>query len=165
MTETAHVVDVADVDRSLIRRNRLTARNDAAKKTVIEFDDAGTMITDLSVEDGGTNAGPSPVLALVGSLVGCEAGTFKRTADELELTYNQLAFQGEFRMDARTRTGLANSATHIRTIRLEARVHTEANVADLERIVAETERRCPISNLIRDAGIDLQTRWIRVPSD
>lgn len=165
MTDIAHVVDLKDADRSLIRRNSLTARNDATKKTVIDVGSAGTMITDLPVEDGGTNAGPSPVLALVGALCGCEAGTFKRTAEELELPYDRLELQGEFRMDAHSRTGLANAATHIRTIRLEARVHTDADLADLEHVVAETERRCPISNLVRDAGVSLETRWIRVPHD
>lgn len=32
----------------------------------------------------------------------------------------------------------------------------------LEATNDATERRCPISNLIRDAGVDLQTRRIRV---
>jgi hypothetical protein len=58
------------------------------------------------------------------------------------------------------RTGLANAATHVRTNRLEARVTTDNSLALLARVAAETERRCPVSNLIRDAGVQLQTRWI-----
>jgi uncharacterized OsmC-like protein len=159
--EPFHVVDAQDTAAALVKRAGLTATNYGAKSTTIDFGDAGTLVTDLPFEDGGTNGGPSPVLALVGALCGCEAGTFSRIATELGLTYRDLKFRGEFRMDARTRTGLANAATHVRTIRLEARVGTDNSLALLARVAAETERRCPISNLIRDAGVQLQTRWIR----
>jgi uncharacterized OsmC-like protein len=159
--EPFHVLDSQDTAAPLVKREGLTATNHAAKKTTIDFGDAGTMVTDLPFQDGGTNAGPSPMLALVGALCGCEAGTFSRTATELGLTYRELEFRAEFRMDARTRTGLANAATHVRTIRLEARVSTHDSLALLARVAAETERRCPVSNLIRDAGVQLQTRWIR----
>jgi organic hydroperoxide reductase OsmC/OhrA len=68
-------------------------------------------------------------------------------------------------MDAHTRTGLAHAATHVGKIRLEARLNTDAALADLARVATETERRCPISNLIRDAGVQLETRWIRMPGN
>jgi hypothetical protein len=47
-------------------------------------------------------------------------------------------------------------------VRLRSRhIQPHRNGALLARVAAETERRCPISNLIRDAGVQLQTRWIR----
>jgi len=44
---------------------------------------------------------------------------------------------------------------------MEARVRTHESEARLREVVEETEARCPVFNLIRDAGVKIETAWIR----
>lgn len=50
-------------------------------------------------------------------------------------------------------------------VRVEATVETDESEEALASIVEETERRCPVFNLIRDAGVRLEVRWVRKPVD
>jgi uncharacterized OsmC-like protein len=50
---------------------------------------------------------------------------------------------------------------HFQTVRLEATVITEESEERLREVVEETEARCPVYNLISDAGVKLEARWIR----
>jgi hypothetical protein len=50
---------------------------------------------------------------------------------------------------------------HFRTVRLEARVFTSESEERLRQVVEETEARCPVFNLISDAGVKIETLWIR----
>ena len=59
--------------------------------------------------------------------------------------------------------GHAGVRQHFQIVRVEAVVETSEAEDALARVVEETERRCPVFNLIRDAGVRLEMRWIRKP--
>jgi uncharacterized OsmC-like protein len=52
---------------------------------------------------------------------------------------------------------------HFQIVRVEAVVETNDSDEALASVVEETERRCPVFNLIRDAGVLLEVRWLRKP--
>jgi uncharacterized OsmC-like protein len=158
---TTHVVREDRLDKPIIRRKSLTAVNCGGTRTVIDLGDAGRIITDEPVQQGGTNDGPTPLQTVVGALCGCESVTFHRTAEELGFPYRGIAFQAEFRIDIRGRMGVAGARQHFQLVRVEALVDTDESEERLARVVEETERRCPVFNLIRDAGVRLEMRWIR----
>lgn len=153
-----------EVDKPLIRRKSLTATNDGSTRTVIDFGDAGQLVTDEPIQHGGTGAGPTPLQAVVGALCGCEAVTFHRTAHELGLAYRGISFEAEFRIDIRGRMGNPDVTPHFQTVRVQARVDTDVSAEALAQVVAETERRCPVFNLIKDAGVRLEMRWVIGPT-
>jgi uncharacterized OsmC-like protein len=153
------------VDRALIRRKSLTAVNEGGMRTVIDFGDAGTIITDEPVDQGGTNEGPTPLQAVVGALCGCESVTFHRTAEERGFSYHGIAFEAEYRIDIRGRMGRRGIRQHFQIVRVEAVVETDEPDEELASVVEETERRCPVFNLIRDADVRLEVRWVRRPLD
>jgi uncharacterized OsmC-like protein len=153
------------VDRALIRRKSLTAVNEGGMRTVIDFGDAGTIITDEPVDQGGTNEGPTPLQAVVGALCGCESVTFHRTAEERGFSYHGIAFEAEYRIDIRGRMGRRGVRQHFQIVRVEAVVETDEPDEELASVVEETERRCPVFSLIRDADVRLEVRWVRRPLD
>ena len=59
--------------------------------------------------------------------------------------------------------GRAGVRQHFQIVRVEAVVETSQTEHALARVVEETERRRPVYNLIRDAGVKLEMRWIRRP--
>lgn len=70
---------------------------------MIDFGDAGQIITDAPIPQGGTNDGPAPLQTVVGALCGCESVTFRRTAEEQGFAYRGIAFDAEYRIDIRGR--------------------------------------------------------------
>ena len=39
--------------------------------------------------------------------------------------------------------------------------HNNSEISFLEKVVHETEARCPVYNLIKDAGVKIETVWVR----
>lgn len=158
------VVSAEDVDKPIIRKKRVSAHNEATMRTEIDAGEFGTLVTDEPVPHGGTGAGPSPLQTVLGALCGCESVTFNRTAKEMDFSYESIDFAGEYAIDIRGRMGVRGVRQHFQTVRVEATVVTDEDESRLREVVEETEARCPVYNLINDAGVKLEVRWIRQPS-
>lgn len=79
----------------------------------------------------------------------------------MDFSYESLTFQAEFTIDIRGRLGLRSVRPHFQTVRLDATVVTSESEERLAEIVEEAEARCPVYNLISDAGVTLVARWVR----
>ena len=158
---TSEVVHAEDAEQAFIRRKALIAYNSGGTQTVIDFGEYDSIVTDEPVVHGGTGEGPSPLQALLGALCGCEAVTFNRTAAEFGFAYRGITFEGEFTIDIRGRQGDRTVRPHFQTVRVRASVDTDESVEDLVHVAQETEARCPIFNLISDAGVRIQMQWVR----
>ena len=150
-----------DVSEPIVRRKQLTATNHAGMFTEIDFGDHGFFATDEPEAHGGTGEGPSPLQAVLGALCGCEAVTFHRTAAEYEFSYEGIEFEAEFTIDIRGRLGVRGVRPHFQTIRVDAVVTTTESEERLREVVVETETRCPVFNLVTDAGVRTEMRWVR----
>lgn len=158
---STEVISDADSAEPLLRRKSLTAFTPATMYTEINCGDYGYLVTDEPVAHGGTGEGPSPLQTVLGALTGCESVTFNRTAAELDFHYESITYEAEFTIDIRGRLGNRSVRQHFQTVRLEATVVTGESEDRLREIVEETEARCPVYNLINDAGVKLEVRWIR----
>lgn len=157
---TTEVTTADQLSRPMVRRKKLSARNRASMRTEIETEH-GTFVTDEPEAHGGTEEGPSPLQAVVGALCGCEAVTFRRTADELGFDYESIDFDASYAIDIRGRMGVEGVRPHFQSIKVQATVRTAETEERLAEVVAETERRCPVFNLVRDAGVRVEMLWVR----
>ena len=157
----ARVVSQTELDRPIIRRKLVSAHTDGGMKAVIDCGEFGTFTTDEPTPHGGTGKGPSPLQAVLGALCGCESVTFNRTAQEMDFSYEAIEFEGEFTIDIRGRMGHAGVRPHFQTVRMQAMVTTSETEERLREVVEETERRCPVFNLLSDADVNVQTVWVR----
>lgn len=153
-----------DLERPLIRRKSVSARNEAGMKTVVDCGEFGQFVTDEPAPHGGTGEGPSPLQVVLGALCGCEAVTFRRTASELGFDYSGIQFEGAFTIDIRGRMGVVGVRPHFQTVRVQATVRTDESEDRLRQVVEDTERRCPVHNLLSDARVNLEMVWIRRPA-
>lgn len=160
---TSEVVSAQDVQEPMIRRKRLGARNEATMRTEIDAGEFGKFVCDEPEAHGGTGQGPSPLQVVVGALCGCESVTFRRAAQEMDFEYHSIDFEAEYTIDIRGRMGVRGVRQHFQTVRVEATVVTDDSEDRLREVVEETEARCPVFNLIKDAGVKLEVRWIRQP--
>jgi len=158
---STEIVTETTATEPLLRKKTLTAFNAGTMRTEVDCGEYGTLVTDEPVAHGGTGNGPSPLQTVLGALTGCESVTFHRTAAELGFSYESISYAAEFTIDIRGRLGNRTVRPHFQTVRLEATVVTSESEERLREVVAETEARCPVYNLIADAGVKLEARWIR----
>lgn len=158
---TEIVTEEAASTEPLLRKKSLTAVSPGTMRTDIDCGEFGSLTTDEPVPHGGTGTGPSPLQTVLGALCGCESVTFNRTAAEIGFEYESINYAAEFTIDIRGRLGNRGVRRHFQTVRLEATVVTDESEERLREVVEETEARCPVYNLISDAGVNLEVRWIR----
>ena len=143
-----------------IRRRQVSATTtNATMRTVLDYAESGVQVTDEPVAAGGGGSGPTPLQSVLGALCGCEAVTFRRTATEYEFEYDRIEFEGAATIDIRGRSGDRAVRPHFQTVKLQARVFTAQSQEELNELVEEVEARCPVMNLMKDAGVRLDVRW------
>jgi uncharacterized OsmC-like protein len=87
--------------------------------------------------------------------------TFGRTAQEFDFAYRGIGFESEFTIDIRGRLGVRSVVPHFRTVRVQAVVDTDETEERLRAVVEETEARCPVFNLLKDAKVNVEMLWVR----
>jgi uncharacterized OsmC-like protein len=152
-----------DLDRPVVRRRSVSVRNAATMRSEVDCGECGTFVTDEPVAHGGTGEGPSPLQAVLGALCGCESVTFNRTADEYGVAYDGIEFDAAFTIDIRGRKGDRSVRPHFQTVKVQATVTTDETEDRLRQVVEEAEARCPVLNLVQDAGVDVEMVWVRRP--
>lgn len=157
------VTRAADVSEPIVRRKQVSARNYAGMYTEIDTGEYGVLMTDEPIAHGGTGEGPSPLQTVVGALVGCESVTFHRTAKEMDFSYDGIEFDASYTIDIRGRMGVRGVTQHFQSIKVDAVVTTDEPEDRLRAVVEETEARCPVFNLVKDAGVRIEMRWVARP--
>ena len=153
-----------DLSKPIIRKKAISAINRATPRTEIDCGAFGKVITDEPVAHGGTGEGPSPLQTVLAALCGCESVTFSRTAKEMDFQYSGIEFEAMYTIDIRGRMGARAVVPHFQTVRVQANVLTEESETRLRAVVEETEVRCPVLNLVRDAKVKTEMLWVRKAS-
>lgn len=157
----ASVVDKEDFLKLAIRRKALSASNDGSLATAVRFGGSGEFTYEEPAAHGGSGRGQTPLAGVLPSLCRCDAITFGRTAREMDFECEGIEFDAAFTIDIRGRSGMRGVVPHFQTVKFEASVRTGEGEARLKDVVEETEARCPVFNLIKDAGVRIEMVWIR----
>ena len=155
-----HVTTLEDMPDPIVRRKTVSVSNDGSMMAVHDYGEYGHGVTDEPIAHGGTGEGPSPLQAVLGALCGCEAVTFHRTSNDVDFSYDGIEFEAEFTIDIRGRMGVREVRPHFQTIRVQATVVTDESPERLAAVVEETEARCPVYNLVKDAGVNVEMLWV-----
>lgn len=154
------VSTLEDMPEPLVRRKTVSVSNDGSMMAIHDYGEYGHAVTDEPIAHGGTGEGPSPLQAVLGALCGCESVTFHRTSNDMGFSYDRIDFEAEFTIDIRGRLGVREVRPHFQTVRMQATVVTDESPERLAEVVEETEARCPVYNLMTDAGVNIETLWV-----
>jgi len=141
----------------------LTAHNDGGDKTVVSVRDTPNLVIDHPTERGGTNEGPTPVETVMGGLVGCDAVITHSVAKILKFEYGAIDYTCEAQIDTRGAAGVKGVRPYFEKVTVQKTIRTNEPAERIEKLKKNVEQRCPVSNLIRDAGVDLTIEWVVVP--
>ncbi len=153
------VTESSTTSESRVVRNTLRGRNDASPRTTVANRRGVSMTTDEPVARGGTDTALSPLETVVGALCGCASVTFERAAHEAGLEYSAIDFDAGYVLDRRGLLGEAPIRPYYQSVAVHATVHTTGSPEALAAVVTVTEERCPVRNLLVDAGVDLVMTW------
>lgn len=145
------------------RENWAQAELRGGAKSVITLKSGHVLVSDeppgFAGGAGGDNAGPTPTGFLVAAFAADIPVMVTRIAREQGIVIAGLTARVEIAWNPR---GIAG-AEGIEPIPFEAtsaiRIETAADEAQIERLRAAYERRCPLYNLLRKAGCRMLERW------
>ncbi|GAA4673275.1 OsmC family protein [Nocardioides nanhaiensis] len=120
--------------------------------------------TDAYPAFGGQDAAPSPLFYALGSLTSCNQVTAQLVAKDLGITLGRLDFRVQGDLDTAVLVGGEEGNANFDRVEVTARIETDATPEQFARLEAETDRRCPVSQLFRRSGLEFVTSWTQVPA-
>jgi uncharacterized OsmC-like protein len=143
-------------------RRLLTARNDGGMRTVIYTSGGPGMVTDEPTANGGTGSALNPLETVLGATCGSIGTTFARVARETGVIYDGINFEASYAADPRGPSGQPGVRPYFETVMIQARIRAARPDSRLADVARAAERRCPVRNLIADAGVRVELRWSAV---
>lgn len=107
---------------------------------------------------GGTNKGPTPLEYVLGAYNGCLQVVIETIARELGVYIVAISLYSEGAVDRRGMFGTADVSPHFQQIRTTIEIEAEGK-EKLEELKKKLYQRCPMYNLIKDAGIEQEIIW------
>ena len=114
---------------------------------------------DEPTEKGGTNQGPTPLEALLGSLVGCESVVLKLVAKAIGFSYAGLTIDCTGTADMRGARGVKGVRPYFTKVEMVIDLRTNEPEKRIDMLRRNVEQRCPVMNLFNGAGVEMDVTW------
>ncbi len=160
MTDPELLPPSVDPSKKLIGIREVRARNDATPRTVSKVRDF-EVVTD---EVKGTNTGPTPLETVLAAFLGCEGVIINRCAEVMKFAYSGVDLECAGEVDARGSRGVQGVRPHFQAVRLKVTLYTDEPAERIAKLRKNVEYRCPVMNLLRDAGVALDVTWETRPA-
>jgi len=126
-------------------------------------DKAHRFSTDAYPAFGGHDEAPSPLFYALGSLTSCNQVTATLVAKDLGIRLGAWTFEVQGDLDPSVLVGGADGNANFDQVTVRATVETDATEEQFARLVSETERRCPVTQLFQRSGLAYENNWQRLP--
>ncbi len=160
MTDPDLLPPSVDPNKKLIGIREVRALNDATARTISTVRDF-EIVTD---EPTGSNTAPTPLETVLSALVGCEGVIINRCAEAMKFAYSGVEFACAGQVDARGSRGVVGVRPHFETVDLKVTLHTNEPPERVAKLRKNVELRCPVMNLLSDAGVEMNVAWETVPA-
>jgi uncharacterized OsmC-like protein len=117
------------------------------------------LVMDEPESRDGSDRGPTPLDTLVAALAGCTNVVLNRIAAENGVEVRRLSLDLSGRLDVRGIRGIEEIDRPLRRIDLKISFETPAEADKIELLRSQLSRRCAVSVIFREAGIDVNETW------
>lgn len=118
--------------------------------------------TDAYPAFGGADEAPSPLFYALGSLSSCNQVTAALVAKDLGVNLGRWDFVVQGDLDTAVLVGGEEGNANFDRVSVRVKVETDATPEQFATLESETERRCPVSQLFKRSGTDLDVEWSQV---
>ncbi|MEQ3552785.1 OsmC family protein [Pseudonocardia nematodicida] len=124
--------------------------------------DAGhEFLTDAYPAFGGADSAPSPLFYALGALTSCNQVAVSLVAKDLGIRLGRWTFDAQGDLDTAVLVGGAAGNANFDRVEVRATVETDATEEQFARLISETARRCPVTQLFERSGLELINDWTR----
>ncbi|TLS37023.1 OsmC family protein [Pseudalkalibacillus caeni] len=116
-------------------------------------------LVDEPVKIGGDNEAPTPLDYVVGAFNGCILVVIDSVGKELGFQYKDIEISSEAWVDRRGLKGTADVSPYYQTVRNKIVFYTEHSNELLIEVKKTVQKRCPLYNLLKDAGVEVELDW------
>jgi putative redox protein len=110
---------------------------------------------------GGADSAPSPLFYALGALTSCNQVTASLVAKDLGVWLGKWTFDIVGDLDTAVLVGGADGNANFDKVEVRATVETDATPEQFDTLVAETARRCPVTQLFQRSGLEFVNTWTR----
>lgn len=111
---------------------------------------------------GGEDSAPSPLSYVLGALTSCNQVTGSIVAKGLGVRLGQWSFHVQGDLDPSVIGAGAEGNANFDRVEVAVSVETDATDEQFAQLYAETERRCPVTQMFRRSGLEFVSDWTRV---
>lgn len=131
-------------------------------KTEVSIRDFAPIIVDEPANLGGTDEAPNPVEYVLAGLTSCTSVMISLIAKEQNFAYSAVNFSNNGTLDLRGISGDPDVSAHFQTVSYEVEITTEESDEKLADLIDAVEKRCPVLNLLKDAGVEVNAQWKKI---
>lgn len=130
-------------------------------KTAISIRDFDSFIVDEPKSLGGTDEGANPVEFVLAGLTSCTSVMIAIIAKEQNFVYEAAEFKNAGEIDLQGLMGVEGVSPHFQSVHFDVIVKTNESEARLQELQTAVEKRCPVMNLLLDAGVPVTSDWMK----
>lgn len=131
-------------------------------QTSINIRDFAPIIVDEPVNLGGADEGPNPVELVLAGLSSCASVMIAFIAKEQNFSYSGVEFKNEGELDLRGLQGVEGVSPHFQSVTFDVIFTTDESQEKIDALKNEVEKRCPVLNLLVDAGVKVEGNWVKI---
>lgn len=129
----------------------------------VDVDGKHTIAVDTYPSFGGEDSAPSPLSYALAALTSCTQVVSAVVAKDLGITLGRITADATGDLDTAVIGGGAAGNANFDAVRLVVELEADATAAQFAELRAETERRCPVSQLFIRSGLEFSSTWTQRP--
>lgn len=130
-------------------------------KSTMKVKDFAPFVMDEPEELGGYDHGASPMEYVLAALSGCTSVMISLIAKEKNFSFYGVEFENVGILDLQGLMGVEGVSPHFQKIRFDVMIDTIEPKEQIQELKEIVEKRCPVFNLFKDAGVDITANWYR----
>lgn len=130
-------------------------------QTKINIRNFEPIIVDEPQKLGGKDEGPNPVELVLAGLSSCTSVMVAIISKEQNFVYEGVEFKNSGEIDLQGLMGVEGVSPHFQSIQFDVVFDTNESDEKIEQLKQEVEKRCPVVNLLLDAGVPVTSTWKR----
>lgn len=130
-------------------------------KTSISIRNFPRFIVDEPRSLGGTDEGPNPVEYVLAALTSCTSVMIGLISKEKDFSYQGVDFENDATLDLQGLMGVKGVSPHFQSVNFDVVFRTHEHDSRIEELKEEVEKRCPVYNLLKDAGVRIESNWYK----
>ncbi|MGQ9487302.1 MAG: OsmC family protein [Armatimonadota bacterium] len=128
-------------------------------RTRLQVRDFEPLYSDEPPSFGGQDSAPNPMELLLAALNGCLSVMLQVIARERGIEVRGVRLHAEGDLDLRGAMGDPNVPAYFRNVRERVELVSSASPEEVRALQEEVQRRCPVSALLKSAGVNVQSEW------